>query len=149
MKVSDKMMMVIKVADVKLFVLFNRYFGTSFNEFKELTDEDKCFLNECVDDVIKDEEDLIDEEYELVLSEDDREFLKGIVKPVNINVGGVKINDEDIKILRKIAQKEILNKITTIIANINVSENFDVVNIADRIKELLAEQIALSGKGVI
>jgi len=143
------MMMVIKVADVKLFVLFNRYFGISLKEFKELTDEDKCFLNECVDDVIKDEEDLIDEEYELVLSEDDREFLKGIVKPVNINVGGVKINDEDIKILRKIAQKEILNKITTIIANINVSENFDVVNIADRIKELLAEQIALSGKGVI
>ena len=111
--------MIVKVADVKLFVLFNRYFGTSFKEFKELTDEDKCFLNECVDEVIEDEEDLIDEEVELVLSEDDKEFLKGIVKPVNINVGYA------------------------------VRDNVDVGNIADRIKEILEEQIGLSGKGAI
>jgi len=113
--------MIVKVADVKLFVLFNRYFGTSFKEFKELTDEDKCFLNECVDEIIKDEEDLIEEveEVELVLSEDDKEFLKGIVKPVNINVGYA------------------------------VRDNVDVGNIADRIKEILEEQIGLSVKGAI
>ena len=111
--------MIVKVADVKLFVLFNRYFGTSFKEFKELTDEDKCFLNECVDEVIEDEEDLIDEEVELVLSEDDKEFLKGIVKPVNINF------------------------------SCDVRDNVDVGNIADRIKEILEEQIGLSGKGAI
>jgi len=66
--------------------------------------------------------------------------------------GDVKINAEDIKLLRDVAERDAINKISMLAPNINVSfgdvrETADVDGIATRIKEILAEQISLSAEG--
>jgi tape measure domain-containing protein len=66
--------------------------------------------------------------------------------------GDVKVNEEDIKLLRDVAERDAINKISTLAPNIQVSfgdvkETADVNGVANRIKEILAEQIAMSAEG--
>jgi tape measure domain-containing protein len=74
----------------------------------------------------------------------------------NSSIGEIKsdvnINAEDIKLLRDVAERDAINKISTLAPNISVSfgdirETADVNGITNRIKEILTEQIAVSAEG--
>lgn len=74
-----------QIEDMKLFIIFNRVFGTSLKEYKDLSHEEICFLNDCIDEIELEEPEV--EECELILSEDDRKFFNDMVKTVNVNCG--------------------------------------------------------------
>lgn len=85
------------------------------------------------------------------LDNQERYFGQGESQIGNIK-NDINIEQEDIKLLRDVAETEVVNKFTQLTPNISVSfgdvhETADVENLKDRIVQMLQEEISLSAEG--
>lgn len=132
---------------VKLTRLNQVSYGDAFNKGQQIGEKVGQFAVNGVQNIAG----MIGNKFNSLLDSQDNLFGKG-----NSQIGSiksdVKINAEDIKLLRDVAEREAINKISTLAPNITVKfgdvrETADVNVVANRIKEMLEQQIALSAEG--
>ncbi|WP_051983570.1 tape measure protein [Pseudobacteroides cellulosolvens] len=134
--------------DVVKLTRFNQIsYGDAFNKGQQIGEKVGQFAVDGVQNIAG----MIGDKFNSLLDSQDNLFGKG-----NSQIGSiksdVKINAEDIKLLRDVAEREAINKISTLAPNITVKfgdvrETADVNVVANRIKEMLEQQIALSAEG--
>lgn len=134
--------------DVVKLMRFNQVdYGDAFNKGQDIGEK----LGGMAVNGVQDLAGMIGDKFNTLNDNQENYFGKG-----NSSIGeiksDVKINSEDIKLLRDVAERDAINKISTLAPNISVSfgdvkETADVNGVANRIKEILTEQIAVSAEG--
>lgn len=135
--------------DVVKLMRFNQMdYGDAFNKGQTIGEKAGQFAVDGVQNVAG----MIGDKIGALTSNQENYFGKGNSSIGQIK-GDVKVNEEDIKLLRDVAERDAINKITALSPNIQfgdltIREDADVDKITNRISQILIEQIASSTDGV-